>query len=602
MVSIATSFKSGQPIPEERLTFKLCPGTVIDLDDSSLPLGFLPIEVPRLTLQCGEHGKRSGGGSSPQTSCIIRGGGKRNPTSSNEWNTFPQRAYKNSAQGILGGGEESVAQVYVYGESAYEVTLKGLTFDNSVSEREVNLYNDYVNQFGKDSLKDEDNDESENGMLFGAENSQIEQEYDASVPSSRSSSSSSSSSGSGGGDGDSSWGGAEKLKENRENRGRNRKLQQEETSSSGGIQPAHRFASVAVRGKGYGDDAGPRLITIEDCRFEYHRGYAVLVSPGIQEPDMPMAPEFNFPTPPGGGGSNGGGGSDINSMPVNPQISGQLYNHNDGDESSDVYGDQLPIQDGNRKRRLNLLDNGEKYIPQDGLVSYYDNTAGKNYLDGRRVKIINTEFANNVISGDNVAGLITSAYSLTLRDCFFQKNNAKSMVFVYNNEALVDNTIFAENTVEVSTVIMASPKGSKPVMTSMKQNGEEAAGHTSMPTHIVERTCFLGSRVGMSNVLVTDVENTGFGQRDNHAVGTEFSWVSTCEGGAAEQLGNDCLETGSCDGTCVHFTAEKCMSDMMDRKDYDMLQWNGGVSSKKNGLVWGVMMGVAIIFGAGVLC
>ena len=113
MVSIATSFKSGQPIPEDRLTFKLCPGTVIDLDDSSLPLGFLPIEVPRLTLQCGEHGKRSGGSSSPQTSCIIRGGGKRNPTSSNEWNTFPQRAYKNSAQGILGGGEESVAQVYV---------------------------------------------------------------------------------------------------------------------------------------------------------------------------------------------------------------------------------------------------------------------------------------------------------------------------------------------------------------------------------------------------------------------------------------------------------------------------------------------------------
>ena len=82
-----------------------------------------------------------------------------------------------------------------------------------------------------------------------------------------------------------------------------------------------------------------------------------------------------------------------------------------------------------------------------------------------------------------------------------------------------------------------------------------------MPTHIVERSCFLESNVGMSNVLVTDVESAGFGQRDNHASGTEFTWSSTCEGGAAESNGNDCLESGgNCDGTCVSFTSEECLA------------------------------------------
>merc|ERR1719253_365104 len=70
--------------------------------------------------------------------------------------------------------------------------------------------------------------------------------------------------------------------------------------------PAHRFASVAVRGAGFGDDAGPRLITIEDCRFADHRGYAVLVSPGIDLPEIPAAPA------------------------VTPQSSGQLYQRDEG--------------------------------------------------------------------------------------------------------------------------------------------------------------------------------------------------------------------------------------------------------------------------------
>ena len=112
-----------------------------------------------------------------------------------------------------------------------------------------------------------------------------------------------------------------------------------------------------------------------------------------------------------------------------------------------------------QNRRLNLLDDS-KFIPQGGHVNYYDNTASINYLDGRRVKITNTEFTNNVADGSKVAGFVTSAYSLTLSDCLFQKNTAKAMIFVYNNEALVKNSIFTENTVEVSTVILASPEGS----------------------------------------------------------------------------------------------------------------------------------------------
>ena len=66
----------------------------------------------------------------------------------------------------------------------------------------------------------------------------------------------------------------------------------------------------------------------------------------------------------------------------------------------------------------------------------------------------------------------------------------------------------------------------------------------------------------MSNVLVTDVEATGFGQRMNHATGTEFSWISECEGAAAESRGHECLEGGTCDGTCVRFDSVECLADM----------------------------------------
>eukprot|EP00579_Thalassiosira_antarctica_P018956 CAMPEP_0201952162 /NCGR_PEP_ID=MMETSP0904-20121228/974_1 /ASSEMBLY_ACC=CAM_ASM_000553 /TAXON_ID=420261 /ORGANISM="Thalassiosira antarctica, Strain CCMP982" /LENGTH=182 /DNA_ID=CAMNT_0048495777 /DNA_START=153 /DNA_END=697 /DNA_ORIENTATION=- len=180
-----------------------------------------------------------------------------------------------------------------------------------------------------------------------------------------------------------------------------------------------------------------------------------------------------------------------------------------------------------------------------------------------------------------------------MTDCFFQKNNAKAMVFVYNNEAIVDNTIFAENKVEVSTVIMASPKGSKPIPVTTTKSGEVVGVE---PTHIVERTCFLGSQVGMSNVLVTDVENTGFGQQDNHAKGTEFTWVSTCEGGAAEQFGNDCLETGSCDGTCIQFTSEKCLADRVNSREYAMF-FNSGYRNVKNAWALGMTLGFALVLG-----
>ena len=165
------------------------------------------------------------------------------------------------------------------------------------------------------------------------------------------------------------------------------------------------------------------------------------------------------------------------------------------------------------------------------------------------------------------------------------------MIFVYNNEAIVDNTIFAENTVEVSTVIMASPEGSKKPNTS--SNGQD---DTFEPTHIVERTCFLGSNVGMSNVLVTDVDNTGFGQRDNHAKGTQFTWVSTCEGGAAEHFGNDCLETGNCDGTCVDFTSEKCLADRVNSREYEMF-FNAGYSRRRMNVVgwWLSSLGMALV-------
>ncbi|KAL7548551.1 hypothetical protein ACHAWF_011839 [Thalassiosira exigua] len=532
LTSLASSFKSGHILPEERLTFRICPGTVLDLDDTSLPLGFLPIEVPRLTLQCGDRGRR-------EDDCVVRGGGKRDPGYGG-WNANPSRAYKEGAAGILGGGRGSVAQVYVYGDSAYEVTLRGLTFDNTPTEGEERLYRQYVAEFGEPAEDDPN--------MFAADEGDIEEEYEESVPSFEE-------------EYDSKFQGGQAQEQAEDNRGNELRGLEED----GGVKPAHRFAAVAVRGKGYGDDAGPRLVTIEDCRFVRHRGYAVLVSPGIERPEMPKAPAFdlskNSPSAPA---------MDGGSAPANPESSGQIYhsgNNNNDINNQDVNvngngsGNSNNVNGNNRK--LNLLN--DIYIPQDGHVSYFDDTPNANYLDGRRVKISGTEFVSNVVEGDNVAGLVTSAYSLTLTDCLFQDNRAKSMVFVYNDEALVDGTVFAKNAVEVSTVIMASPLGSK--SSSAATDGDRPA-----PTHIVERSCFLGSKVGMSNVLVTDADKAGFGQRDNYATGTEFAWVSECEGGAAEKAGNDCLEArGGCDGTCVEFTSARCQAEGANGREYEML-------------------------------
>ncbi|KAL7456314.1 hypothetical protein ACHAWC_007845, partial [Mediolabrus comicus] len=490
LTSLATSFKNGQIIPEERLIFNICAGTVIDLDDTSLPLGYLPISVPRVTIQCGDNGHQS-------DVCTIRGGGKHNP-SSNVWNKTPQ--LKDTMAGIVGGGKDSVAQIYVYGKDAYEVTLKGLILDNKPTREEIDQYqqnpltDDIVTSMNEEddssgnNIKDNNVEDVEDELLSSSGSTSATQTTDAD--------------------------GIDWNFNNGRRHQRGRNLQAT-------FSAAYRFAAVAVRGNGYGDDAGPRIITIEDCKFQWHRGYAILVSPGIQEPTIPMVPASAF--------------TQSNSF------SGSSSSSNTGTTTAQ-YGN-----DGNR-RNLNLLDNGANYIDSNGKVSYYDNTASINYLDSSRVKISRTEFVNNTAAMNNVAGLVTSAYSLTMTDCFFQSNDAKAMVFAYNNEALVKNTMFTENKVEVATIILASPKGSTPV--------------SSNPTHLIEQSCFLGSSVGMSNVLVTDVETTGFGQRDNHAAGTQFSWVSNCEGAAAEKYGHECLESGKCDGTCVKFTSETCQADL----------------------------------------
>ncbi len=469
--------------------FKICAGTIIDLDDTSLPLGHLPISIPRVTIQCGDNGDRS-------NSCTIRGGGKRLPTYQN-WNKSPK--LKDTVAGIVGGGKDSVAQVYVYGRDAYEVTLKGLTFDNRPTEKERERYEEYVNVFGVESMGTDDvvggGMDNGNAESNSANGENVEEELLSSGVSTRRAAVT-----------------TEIQHDNKKEQEYHRNLEEEATN----IPPAYRFAAVAVRGNGYGDDAGARIITIEDCKFQWHRGYAILVSPGIQEPTLPK-------------------------IPASAVLStAQTNNDNSGRSSAN--------NDQGGTRRLNLLDNGANFIPSDGKVSYYDNTASINYLDSRRVKISKTEFVNNTAAVNNVAGLVTSAYSLTMTDCFFQSNEAKAMVFAYNNDALVKNTMFTENKVETATIILASPEGSKSV--------------SSNPTHLIEQTCFLGSSVGMSNVLVTDVDTTGFGQRDNHAAGTQFSWASNCEGAAAEKYGHECLKSGKCDGTCVRFQSEQCLADM----------------------------------------
>jgi len=586
LVALTSDYKSGllHTIEDDpRLTFILCPGAIIDLDTGTLPLGFIPIEIPRIIIQCGKKGIRSMT-TDESDACIIRGGGKRTGSTSStnsaassssattstnngmgsSWNAHPEHSYKPSIEGIIGGGNDSIAQIYVYGDTAYEVTLKGITFDNSISEDEMRLYDEYVD--AGYAVDEDDEDVSFTTSFtetesFGSSTSPPPPDTFATFDL-----------------GEEVEGNVSIVFPNDEDEDNNqnnnaddtyesdvpppptkRRLQGGSSSGSGsGPKPSHRFASVAVRGKGYGDDAGPRLISIEDCKFVNHRGYAILVSPGIQMPVLPTAPEYNF-TPSGAGG--GTEEEDQAAMPtVNLQSSGQLYGDRESGGGADgvVEGNGRLLLRRLKQRWLNLLDDGGKYIPPNGSVTYYDRDVGKNYLDGRRVKISGTEFVNNIVSSDVVAGLVTSAYSLTITNCLFESNSAKSMVFVHNEDALVDDTVFVENTVEVSTVLMTSPKSKETSTTAITTSNNIKS---VMPTHIVERSCFLESNVGMSNVLVTDVESAGFGQRDNHASGTEFTWSSTCEGGAAESNGNDCLESGgNCDGTCVSFTSEECLA------------------------------------------
>eukprot|EP00985_Skeletonema_marinoi_P021286 scaffold12961_cov145-Skeletonema_marinoi.AAC.10 len=533
LTSLANSFRNGQPIPNERLLFKICSGTIIDLDDSSLPLGYLPISIPRVTIQCGDTGQRS-------DSCTIRGGGKHTPSWQN-WNKGPK--LKDTVAGIVGGGKESVAQVYVYGKDAYEVMLKGLTFDNQPTKEEIERYEQYVNVFGVDSLVTDDvvggmMEDDNNGASSNGNGENVEEELLSSGGRGRRTTTTESQRH------DENDHQRQRYHQHRQERHRN--LIEEETA----IPSAYRFAAVAVRGNGYGDDAGARIITIEDCKFQGHRGYAVLVSPGIQEPTLPKVPASAV-------------------VASTAQANNSNFGSSSGSSNANNMDETASNEGGTRK--LNLLDNGANFIPSDGKVSYYDNTASINYLDSRRVKISKTEFVNNKAALDNVAGLVTSAYSLTMTDCFFQSNEAKAMVFAYNNDALVKNAIFTENKVEVATIILASPEGSKPI--------------SSNPTHIIEQTCFLGSSVGMSNVLVTDVDTTGFGQRENHAAGTQFSWVSNCEGAAAEKHGHECLESGKCDGTCVRFESEQCLADMTKTH-------HSGASSATSHLIW--MLAVSI--------
>ncbi len=63
-------------------------------------------------------------------------------------------------------------------------------------------------------------------------------------------------------------------------------------------------------------------------------------------------------------------------------------------------------------------------------------------------------------------------------------------------------------------------------------------------------------------------EAVGFG-RNNHIAGTVFTWASTCKGAAAEETGNDCLETGDCDGTCVEFTSGERLASRVDSGGYE---------------------------------
>jgi hypothetical protein len=250
------------------------------------------------------------------------------------------------------------------------------------------------------------------------------------------------------------------------------------------------LASVVVHGKGYGDDASPRLITIEDCSFVNYRGYAVLVSPGIQMPNMPTAPEFRVEQQQLKQESS----SSLSSSSSTTMTSSNLVDIDVGGGGGEDDAATVPS--------FNVQSSGQLYGSGDGN----DGTGGNDDLD----------------------------------------------------EA------------EMSTVILSSLRESD---TTTKTTTTAAAAASRVksvePTHIVELSCFLGSKVGMSNVLATSSEAVGFGQRDNHVAGTVFTWASTCEGAAAEETGDDCLETGDCDGTCVEFTRGECLASRVDSGGYE---------------------------------
>jgi hypothetical protein len=194
-------------------------------------------------------------------------------------------------------------------------------------------------------------------------------------------------------------------------------------------------------------------------------------------------------------------------------------------------------------RGLNLLDNRGKNISNNVCLLYYDRASGRNYHDGRQFKIAGMDFSDNDASDDgSVAGLVMSAYSLMVTDCLFETNSAKFMVFVYNDDVLVDNTVFAENMAEVSEVV-------------------------------------------------------GFGQRDYHVAGTVFIWASTCKGAAAEETGDDCLETGDCVGMCIEFMSGECLASWVDSGGYE--QYSNAAGGRNGGKYvrggWGALLGAVLL-------
>jgi len=100
--------------------------------------------------------------------------------------------------GIVGGGKDSVSQIYVYGKDAYEVTLQGLTFDNKPTMEEINRYQEYTSAFGMESLTD-DVTAADAGFANGSSNSNVENVEDELLSSSPGSSSGGGGGGGGGG-------------------------------------------------------------------------------------------------------------------------------------------------------------------------------------------------------------------------------------------------------------------------------------------------------------------------------------------------------------------------------------------------------------------